>query len=175
MAARGDDFSIDALYNALDAEREERGISWTHLTRELNALFKDVTAARPIATSTVTGMCDRGGLNGNGVIQMLIWLKRTPESFCPSWPVKGKLIPTTTPDRIVRWNGPKIHEAIDAERMKRGMTWKTVADEIGVGIGTSPAALKALARTPSLGFPAGMRIFRWLGKPAADFTMAVPW
>lgn len=172
MDGQGQNFDVPALYHALDAERDKRGISWAQLTRELNSLFKNVTAARPIAASTVRGMREKGGLNGNGVIQMLIWLKRSPESFCSNWPVKGKLIPTTTPDRIVRWNGPKIYAAIDTERAARGLTWKALAAEIG---GTTPSALKGLARTPSLGFPQGMRIFRWLAKPAADYTMAVPW
>ena len=169
------DFDISALYDALDAEREKRGISWTQLTRELNALFKDVTKARPIATSTVTRMREKAGLAGNGVIQMLIWVERTPESFCSNWPVEGKLIKKSAPDKIVRWNGPKIFEAIEAQRTQRGLSWKAVADEIGVGIGTTAATLKALERTPSIGFPHGMRIFRWLEKPAADYTMAVPW
>jgi len=165
-------FDVHALHDALDAERERRGISWAQLTRELNQLFKDVKAARPIATSTVTGMRDRGGLNGNGVNQMLIWLRRTPESFCSGWPVKGKLLPTVSTDLIVRWNGPKIYEALDAERKSRGLTWKEAAGEIGR---QTPGTLKQLQKSAAIGFPYGMQIFRWLGRPAADFVMAVPW
>jgi hypothetical protein len=164
----GSDFDVNALYDALDAQRNERGISWTQLTRELNDLFRDVKLARPIATSTVTGMRDKGGLNGNGVIQMLIWLKRTPESFCPGWPVKGKLFPVVPADRIVRWYGPKIYEALDTQREERGLSWKQVAEEIGW---QTPASLKRLQTSFGIGFPYGMRMFRWLGKPAADFSV----
>jgi hypothetical protein len=98
----GSDFDVNALYDALDVRRAERGITWTELTRELNDLFRDVTAARPIARSTVTGMRDKSGMNGNGIIQMLVWLRRAPESFCPDWPVPGKLFPPSPADRILR-------------------------------------------------------------------------
>jgi hypothetical protein len=167
----GPDFDVDALYAALDTRREKRGITWTQLTRELNDLFKDVAPARPIATSTVTGMRGKSGLNGNGVIQMLVWLERMPESFCPGWPVKGKLFQVAPTDRILRWHGPRIYEALDAHRRDRGLTWKQVAEQIGMH---TPAMLKRLQKSAGIGFPYGMRIFRWLGEPAADFTFESP-
>jgi len=166
-------FDVNALYGALDAERERRDITWSQLTRELNALFQDVTAARPIATSTVTGMRHKGGLNGNGVIQMLIWLERTPESFCTNWPVEGRLIARTTADRIVRWDGPKIYGAVDAQRASGRLTWAEVARAIG-GLMT-PAHLKWFKTAYGIGIPNDMLVFRWLGQPAADFTVPLPW
>ncbi len=77
-----DYFDIDALYDALDAQREERGLAWGGVMREINGTYRDVDL-RPIAASTITTMRDRDYLNGDGVIQMLLWLDRTPESFVP--------------------------------------------------------------------------------------------
>jgi len=166
-------FDVRALYDALDTERERRGITWTQLTRELNDLFKDVTKARPIATSTVTGMRAKGGLNGNGVIQMLIWLERTPESFCANWPVEGRLIARTTTDRIVRWDGPKIYVAVNEQRARGRWTWAEVARAIG-GVMT-PGHLKWFKDSYGIGIPGDMLVFGWLGRPAAEFTIALPW
>lgn len=47
------EFDVEGLYQALDDQRESRGVTWEQVTRELNELFSDVGAARPIASSTV--------------------------------------------------------------------------------------------------------------------------
>jgi len=56
---------------------------------------------------------------------------------------------------------------LDAQRTARGLTWPQVADEIG---GVAPGGLTRLANGGRVGFPEVMRIFRWLGRPAASFT-----
>jgi len=68
-------FDIDEFYSALDAERSARGLTWLRVTREINSLFRDVPA-RPISPSTLTGMRGRRAIEGNGVLQMLVWLGR---------------------------------------------------------------------------------------------------
>src|SRR6185436_16874536 len=64
------DFDIGALYSALDAQRQARGMSWPQVVREINALFARVPA-RPISPSTLNGMRNRGTIEGDGVLQML--------------------------------------------------------------------------------------------------------
>ncbi len=77
------DFDLRALFDALDAKRQERGLSWAELTREVNR-FR--TQGHPIAASSITSLRDKAVAEGDGVLQMLIWLDRSPESFIPSFP-----------------------------------------------------------------------------------------
>lgn len=163
------DFDIDALYAALDAERLARGMSWSELTRAINGLFKNVPAS-PISASTVTGMRGRRSLEGNGVLQMLVWLGRTPESFIRDRhepPRPDEILPRVGDSRILRFDTPAIFAALDAQRAARGMAWRQVATEIG---GINPAGLTRLANGGRVGFPDVMRIVEWLGRPAASFT-----
>src|SRR5262245_43837407 len=79
------DFSLAALYEALDDVRNARGISWAAVTREINARFCDVPGHRAIAASTISGLRDKDMVEGDGVLQMLVWLRRSPESFVPGF------------------------------------------------------------------------------------------
>src|SRR4026207_1314712 len=74
------DFSLAGLYAAMDAVRAARALSWRDLVREINAPLAYVTS-RQIALSTVPRTRTRPGAEGAGVLQMLRWLQRTPESF----------------------------------------------------------------------------------------------
>ena len=162
-------FDVDALYAALDAERQARGMSWSDLTRAINDLFKNVPA-RPISTSTITGMRGRRALEGNGVLQMLVWLGRTPESFIPGrkGPARPEeMLPLVGDSRILRFDTPAIFAALDVQRAARGMTWRQVATEIG---GVNVAGLTRLANGGRVGFPDVMRIAEWLRRPVAGFT-----
>src|SRR3954469_142534 len=117
------DFSIDALYAALDAERQARGMSWQQVVREINALFA-LMPARPISPSTVTGMRSRAAIDGDGVLQMLHWLKRSPESFVPGdQQAAGETatLPDLGPHQILRFDTRKLYAALDAQRIARGM------------------------------------------------------
>jgi len=159
------DFDVEALYAALDAQRQARGLSWQQAVREINTLF-DRTPARPVSASTVTGMRSRAVIDGDGVLQMLRWLDRTPESFVPGSP-EAAALPDIPSDRILRFDARKMYSALDSRRAERGMTWKQVADEIG---GFSAAMLTRLSQGGRVGFPHVMRITHWLGRPAVAFT-----
>jgi hypothetical protein len=162
-------FDIDEFYSALDAERSARGLTWLRVTREINSLFRDVPA-RPISPSTLTGMRGRRAIEGNGVLQMLVWLGRTPESFTSARdrvPHQDEILPRLGPSRILRFDTPAIFAALDAQRAERGMMWREVAAEIG---GVTAASLTRLAQGGRVGFPDVMRIVEWLGRPVASFT-----
>ena len=73
------DFDIAALFEALDEQRRTRDMSWQHVAREINETYREVPC-RPISASTLTGIPKRKGLEGNCVLQMLLWLGRTPET-----------------------------------------------------------------------------------------------
>jgi transcriptional regulator with XRE-family HTH domain len=165
------DFSVGALYAALDAQRQARGLSWQQVAREINALSGRVPA-RPISPSTLTGMRNRAVIEGDGVLQMLRWLQRTPESFIPGGE-EAAAEPARLPDvgsfQILRFDTRKLYTALDAQRSERGMTWTQLANEIG---GLTAASLTRLSKGGRTGFPQVMRIARWLGRPVADFTRA---
>src|SRR5262245_40509974 len=69
------EFSLHALYVALDAQRCARGLSWRQATREIN---RDVErqAVHPVSASTITGTRTKAMAEGDGVLQMLLWLNR---------------------------------------------------------------------------------------------------
>jgi hypothetical protein len=168
------DFDVGALYDALDAQRRARGLSWGQATREINDLFKDVPC-RPISPSTLTGMRERGSVEGDGVLQMLLWLDRTPESFMPGHQEAAKAEPTLPkvgPHQILRFNTKAMHAALNERRIKRGLTWQQVANEIG---GCNAPSLTRLAKGGRIGFPHVMRVVEWLGRPASTFTRISDW
>ncbi|MCA1840907.1 MAG: hypothetical protein ABR507_00285 [Actinomycetota bacterium] len=161
-------FDLKALYDALDSERSARSLSWTALTREINDLFKDVPC-HPIATSTITGMKDKREVVGNGALQMLVWLDRTPESFIPGDHIlgKGSRLPRLSSDRILRFDTRAIFRAMDDIRAERGLSWRQVADEVG---GMNAEQLKRFGKGSGIGIVGAARIAQWLGRPVATFA-----
>jgi hypothetical protein len=114
-------------------------------------------------------------IEGDGVLQALRWLRRTPESFVPGHSDglnEDARLPHVDPHQILRFDAVAIHAALDARRLERQLTWTEVAREIGGG----PAAgLTRLADGGRVSFPHVMRIVRWLGRPAASLTRIADW
>lgn len=162
---------LKALYEALDSERRARSLSWTGLTREINALFRDVPC-HPIATSTITSLKAKGEVIGNAALQMLVWLNRTPESFLPGHNGSAdptQELPRLERDRILRFDTHAIFHAMDARRLDRHLTWRQVAEEIG---GVNAAQLTRLGKGSGVGFVTASRIAQWLCSPVATLTPA---
>ena len=63
-------FDSRALYDALDAQRRTRGLTW-----------RQVAADVGVSTSTLTGTKRGGRLEVDGALAMVRWLGRTIESF----------------------------------------------------------------------------------------------
>lgn len=106
---------------------------------------------------------------GDGVLQMLRWLGRTPESFVPGHPESESdraRLPQVPSGHIMRFDTKKIHAALDARRIERKMTWMQVGKEIGVGV----SSLTHLAKGGRTAFPQVMRILRWLDGMVAEFA-----
>lgn len=163
-----------ALYAALDGARRSRGLSWRQVAEEISRLFAR-TPARPISPSTLTGMRSRGAIDGDGVLQMLRWLRRTPESFVPGRPgIPAPSVALPQPDlhQILRFDAPAIYSALNAQREEHGLTWTQVAAEIGGG---GAASLTRLAKGGRIGIADVMRIAGWLGRPAATLTRLSDW
>jgi hypothetical protein len=171
MGAKISDFDLAALYAALDSERESRSLSWSGLTREVNAIFKDVRCP-PIATSTITTLNGKPDVIGNAALQLLVWLNRAPESFVPGYDGRvgsAHALPRVGSDRILRFDTPAIYRALDAARIARQLSWKQVAEQIGMATATQ---LTRFRKGGGVGMCAVTRIAQWLGRPVASFTVA---
>jgi len=165
------DFDLKQLYAAIDEKRRAEAMSWTAVTRHINRFD---TVGHPIATSTIRGLANKSVAEGDGVLQMLLWLDRTPESFVHGFrDGDSERFRLTRPDadHILRWDTRALHAAVDAERRARGITWRELGRELG---GFTAAMLTNLARGGRTGFPGVMRLTRWLNRPARTFTHTVP-
>ena len=165
---RADDVSLRALFEALDAQRRERHLTWAAVAAEMNGGQR---TPRSLAASTISNVGRRSAAEGDGVLQMLRWLDRSPESLMAG--VSGAAddryrLASPGPGRVLRWDTRALHAALDAERRTRRMSWADLARELGGGL--TPATLTRLSKGGRTGFPAVMRLVRWLDRPAAAFT-----
>jgi hypothetical protein len=163
------EFDMRALQKALDGERRVRGLTWDQLAAEISEPFKQ-TPSIPISVGTLRTMTAKRSVTSAVVLQVLRWLRRTPESFLAGRderPAPSEELPKSGPGQILRFDTAAIHAALDAKRRERGLTWKEVAGEIR---GFTPGMLTNLAKGPLIGFPRVMRLTRWLGRPASDFV-----
>lgn len=166
------DLDMRALYDALDEQRRARQMSWAAVAEEVN---HRVTRPRPIAVSTITGLKEKAVGEGDGILQMLLWLRRTPESFVPGAtdPRSDRFCrPDLTMGQILRWDTRALFAALDGRRRERELTWAAVARELR---GFTPGMLTNLAKGGRVGFPRVMRLVRWLDQPAAAFTRVADW
>jgi hypothetical protein len=166
------DFDLKALYEALDEQRRSRGLTWAAVAREVNRIAPGEHAAgHPIATSTITGLKTKGAGEGDGILAMLLWLHRSPESFIPGFEgadaERFRLREGLPREQCLRWDTKKLHAALNARRQDRRMTWRQVGQEVG---GFTAGMLMNLSKGGRVGFPGVMRLVRWLDQPAAAFT-----
>jgi hypothetical protein len=163
------DFDMCALQSALDSERLGRKLTWDQLAAEINEPFKN-TPSLPISVSTIRSMTTKRSVTSAVVLQVLRWLRRTPESFLAgrhAAPARGEVLPAAGPAQILRFDTAAMHGALDAKRRERGLIWSEAAKEMP---GFTPSMLTNLATGPLIGFPRVMVLTQWLGRPAADFV-----
>ena len=169
-------FDVAALAAALDEQRQARGLSWLGVAREVSRLDKRPGAVRPVNASTIKGLASHPVVEGDGVLQMLIWLGRSPESFVTGHPGADRdeaKLPVVEPPALVRFDVPGIHKKLEAQRALRALSWTGVAEEIGGP--TTAANLSAMARQTRTTFPGVMRIARWLKVPCVTMTRIAQW
>jgi hypothetical protein len=170
------DFDISALFDALDAQRTSRGLSWAQVAHEFweqsVVLNQRRGGGHPMSPSTITGMAKRGNTTCQHALIMLRWLGRSPESFIPGGGVRSAPLPPAGPDRRMRWNLHSLYEALDASRQGRKMTWHQVARALRC----TPNQLTGLRRARyGINMRLATRNTQWLGRPAADFVYAAEW
>jgi hypothetical protein len=160
------------LHDAMEEKRRALGLSWAEVTSQVNQCC---TRLRPIAQSTITSIKDKRTGEGDGILQMLLWVGRTPESFVPGIADADAArfqLPDLSIGQILRWNTKALFAALTARRREEGLTWAAVASAVG---GFTPGMLTNLATGPRIGFPRVMRLVRWLGQPAVTFTRIANW
>jgi hypothetical protein len=163
---------LRALYDALDEQRGARGLTWAGATREINGVGPQ-SARHRIATSTIKALQSRTLAEADGVLQMLRWLGRPPESFveqCPPALLDAATLPEAHRAAVLRFDTRKLYAAVDEQRKRTGLAWHDVERLSGV----SAAHARGLARGGRTAFPAVMRLTFWLARPAADFMRVAP-
>jgi hypothetical protein len=171
------DFDLKALYEALDAQRLARNLTWTAVMREVSRSssisVEQQKASRAITTSTIRGIKDKAICEGDGILQMLLWLHQTPESFIPGFPnsdAERFWLPDIPIGQCLRWDARALYEALNTRRQMRHMTWRQVAQELD---GCTAPTLTNLAKGGRVSFPTVMRLVLWVEQPAATFTRGV--
>jgi hypothetical protein len=170
------DFDVIALHAAIDARRIERRMSWKAVAREVNRSDERYDF-HPISPSTISGLKNKPwGVEGDGVLQMLLWLDRTPESFVPGHPGAAHSdarLPRVSGDKILRFDVPSIYAKLNNQRAARGLTWAQAAAQIG-GLYRAET-LTNMSKQQRTGFPHVMRLAQWLHCPAAALTRVAVW
>jgi hypothetical protein len=170
-------FDCDALFDALDARRRERGLEWYPLAGELWEQSSELNAQRddhPICGGAIQRLPKRGATSCQYALFMLRWLGRAPEEFLtgPVVEVNGDVtLPDAGADSRLRWDLSELHTALNEERTERGLTWA----ELGRELNATPARLTNLRTARLADMDLAMRITQWLGRPAASFVHPAAW
>ncbi len=171
------EFDIAALFDALDAQRRNRALSWQGVAQQLwdqSAMLNAQRQDHPISASTLTGMAKRKDTTCQHALFMLRWLGRTPESFMRGSTADAMrtALPFVGPDQRLRWDLQKLYDALDSQRLERNLTWSQLAHELLC----TPSQLTGIGRARfAIGMKLAMRIVSWLHRPARDFVYAAYW
>jgi len=171
-------FDAVAMYEAMDRQRIERGLSWKQAADQIWRLSSELNERRPtdhpISPSTITGIARRGDTTCQHALFFLRWLRRTPESFLVPPPVEtdAARLPDPGPTRRLRWNLGALHNALNARRQERGLTWPELARVLRC----SPNQLTGIRTARyAIAMRLAMKIVAWLEQPAAAFVYAADW
>ena len=171
------DFDVIALFDAMDARRVERGLSWQGTAEELWSLSAELNRRRndhPISPSTLTGMRKRRATSCQHALFVLRWLDRPPESFLAGTTSRSRdaTLPAAGPDCRLRWSLPRLSAALEVERRASGLTWPQLASVLA----STPSQLTGLRTARyATNMNLAMRIVQWLDRPASDFIDAAGW
>lgn len=169
-------FDCAALFNALDEQRQLRGLGWYELADEMWQQSSDLNTQRadhPLCGGAVQRLQVRRATSCQYGLFMLRWLRRAPEDFLtgPVVDVGDTRLPKAGPDRRLRWDLSALHAELNQQRQQRSLTWAQLADELNC----TPSRLTNLRTARLADMDLTMRITQWLGKPAAEFIHPARW
>ncbi len=130
--------------------------------------------AHQLSSSTVMNLRTGRIAEADGILQALLWLNRTPESFVSGYrsvKAENAKLPEVALNRVLRFDTEKLYVTLNTKRVKKNVYWTQLAEEIGL----SESILKHLSKGGRTAFPPVMRILRWLKEPASSFVREAKW
>ena len=199
------DFDGVGLFEAMDAQRVARGLSWREVADEiwaLSAVLNTQRQSHPISPSTLVNVGKRGATSCQHALFMLRWLGRSPESFLKGAPQgllegaprgpggpgltaaglqAGALPAGGLPAGGLPAAGPDRRLRWDLKGLYAALDARRHEREM-----TWPELARELRCTPSqltglrtarfaTGMNIAMHIVQWLDRPAADFVYLARW
>ncbi len=164
-------FDMLALHRALDERRRAMDYTWKQVAAEINRPF-EATDSIPISPGTLRDMLKKRSVTSAVVLQVLRWLKRSPESFltgAEDGTIQEQRLPVAGEHEILRLDTRALYVALCQERLQREMTWQQVANELP---GFTVSMLTNLEKGPLIGFPRVMLLTQWVERPMASFVRA---
>ncbi len=155
------DFNIGRLWDAINVQRESRGLSQKRMMDEINAVNNQII---PMSLETVTGMVARNNTTCQHALHMCRWLDRTLESFLDDvqeiqsfqFPKKGRLY----------WSMPALAKAVRNQKESQKLTWTQIAQELEC----SQKQVSSLHKTTyGISIHLAMRITQWLKQTSVEF------
>jgi hypothetical protein len=170
------EFDGRALIKALDAQRADRGLSWTALAEELWRQSCDLNAELDddaLCPGALVRTAKRETMSCQYALIILRWLDRAPEEFLTGGviDVGDTRLPQAGPDRRLRWDLARLHESLDQHRRDRQLTWVSLGHELDC----TPNRLTNLRTARLADMSLTMRITQLLRMPAAAFVYAARW
>ena len=169
-------FDLPAFFDALDAQRQERGVDWTRLAEELweqSSALNAELGGHALCPGAIVRLPRTGRISCQYALFMLRWLQRAPEDFLsgPVVDVGDVRLPDAGPGSRLRWDLAQLHAALNAERQDRELTWAALAD----GLHCTPGRLTNLRTARLTDMDLAMRVTQWLEVPAASFIHPAGW
>ncbi|MEM7286411.1 MAG: hypothetical protein AAF480_08680 [Actinomycetota bacterium] len=112
MSARTLD--LHRLHQAIDAERQQQGLSWTALSRQVG-----------VAASTIRRYADANDAEADGVLNLIQWLDAAPEHYITNNTLTPTKLPPLESGRA-RVDMSRIAEATTDPRGADGRTRTTI-------------------------------------------------
>ena len=172
-----EEFDLHAFFDAVDARRRERQLSWPALATvilEQSRVLNDERKDHPISPTTIRKLAEGRGLSSQHSLFLLRWLGVPPETFiaAPQPGTAGIPLPLADESHRLRWNLRKVYGALNAARIARDATWQQAAHRLHCT--TNPLTGLRTAKFAT-GIRLAMRITQALHRPAADFVYVAEW
>src|SRR5882724_5364460 len=111
-------FDGGALIRALDAQRDDHGLTWSTLADELWQQSADLNARladHGLCPGALVRTAKRETMSCQYALTLLRWIRRLPEAGS---------------DSRLRWDLSELHAALNEARHERRLTWAEVAEEL---------------------------------------------
>lgn len=170
-------FDVSAFFAAIEARRCEQHLSWPSLAKAIwdqSRVWNEQRNDHPISPPTVRKIGQSRDVSCQHALFLLRWLDVPPETFVPE-PMPGTAgvaLPLADEAHRLRWNLPKLYEALNVRRTERGTTWEHVAERLHC---TANQLTHLRIAKFAISMRLAMRITQALRRPAADFVYVAEW